>query len=38
MLCLRADDDQYEGLFHVFPLLAWLPESVDVFEKIRGLF
>jgi acetyl esterase/lipase len=33
LMCL-----QYDGLFHVFPLLPWLPESMDAFEKIRALF
>jgi acetyl esterase/lipase len=37
-LCLYLWLSQYEGLFHVFPLLPWLPESMDAFEKIRALF
>ncbi|KAJ9112625.1 hypothetical protein QFC19_000645 [Naganishia cerealis] len=34
----NSDLHVYEGLFHVFPLLPWLPESMDAFEKIRKLF
>ncbi|KAJ9093700.1 hypothetical protein QFC21_006296 [Naganishia friedmannii] len=37
-LGVKSELHVYEGLFHVFPLLPWLPESMDAFEKIRALF
>ncbi|GHJ86315.1 hypothetical protein NliqN6_2717 [Naganishia liquefaciens] len=37
-LGVKSDLHVYDGLFHVFPLLPWLPESMDAFEKIRKLF
>ncbi|KAI5455193.1 hypothetical protein NCC49_000010 [Naganishia albida] len=37
-LGVKSDLHVYDGLFHVFPLLPWLPESMDAFGKIRALF
>jgi epsilon-lactone hydrolase len=40
--CLRAsgvptDAQEYEGMFHVFPILMpWLEDSHDVFRRLRG--